>query len=292
MPTFGPLSLRNLRVALGPELRIAAPPVADFLTGGLLTFNGPAGPDVRISGVVKLLRGRVSLLTNVLKLDVSNINVAVFTPSLGLLPYLDVAFTTRVSDRVGGIDGDQVVSSNELQGNFSNLDRLNLIKVIVAYSGPSDRLSLATMSLRSQPPLPQERLVALLGGNSLASLATGNAGTAVATLLGGTLLSPVISGLSNLFDDRITASLYPAFLEPYAEDSRNQGRVPSQLVLGAEVGVDLTDRFNFSVLTAPNRSDIPPEAVLRYQATDKLGVQGALDQQGRWQGQLQLFFRF
>jgi translocation and assembly module TamB len=32
--------------------------------------------------------------------------------------------------------------------------------------------------------------------------------------------------------------------------------------------------------------------VLRYQATDKLGVQGALDQQGRWQGQLQLFFRF
>ena len=292
VPTFGPLSFRNLRVALGPQLRIAAPPVAEFLTGGLLTFNGPAGPDVRISGVVKLLKGRVSLLTNVLKLDASNVNVAVFTPSLGLLPYLDVAFTTRVSDRVGGIDGDQVVSSNELQGNFSNLDRLNLIKVIVAYSGPSDRLSLDTMTLRSQPPLPQERLVALLGGNSLASLATGNAGTAIATLLGGSLLSPLISGFSNLFDDRVTASLYPAFLEPYAEDSRNQGRVPSQLVLGAEVGVDLSDRFNFSVLTAPNRSDIPPEAVLRYQATDKLGVQGALDQQGRWQGQLQLFFRF
>ena len=59
---------------------------------------------MRISGVVKLIKGRVSLLTNVLKLDVTNINVAVFTPSLGLLPYLDVAFTTRVSDRVGGID--------------------------------------------------------------------------------------------------------------------------------------------------------------------------------------------
>ena len=105
----------------------------------------------------------------------------------------------------------------------------------------------------------------------------------------------MISGLSNLFDDRITASLYPAYLEPYVQDSgkdSNKGRIPSQLVLGAEVGVDLTDRFNFSVLAAPNRSDIPPEAVLRYQATEKLGVQGALDQQGRWQGQLQLFFRF
>ena len=295
VPTFGPLSFRNLRVALGPDLRISAPPVAEFFTGGLLTFDGPAGPDVRLSGVVKLLKGRVSLLTNVLKLDVSNINVAVFTPSLGLLPYLDVAFTTRVSDRVGGLDGDQVVGTEELQGNFSSLDRLNLIKVIVAYSGPSNRLSLDTLSLRSQPPLPQERLVALLAGNSLAGVAAANAGTAVATLLGGTLLSPVISGLSNLFDDRITASLYPAFLEPYVQDSgkgNSQGRVPSQLVLGAEVGVDLSDRFNFSVLAAPNRSDIPPEAVLRYQATDKVGVQGALDQLGRWQGQLQLFFRF
>jgi translocation and assembly module TamB len=295
VPRLGSLSFRNLRVALGPDLRITAPPIAQFLTGGLLTFNGSAGPDVRISGVVRLLKGRISLLTNVLKLDSSNANVAVFTPSLGLLPYLDVAFTTRISDRVGGFDGNDVVGNEELQGNFSNLDRLNLIKVIVAYSGPADRLSLDTLSLRSQPPLPQERLVALLAGNSLAGIAAGNAGTAVATLLGGTLLSPVLGGLGNLFDNRITASLYPAFLEPYVQDSGkdgNQGRVPSQLVLGAEVGVDLTDRFNFSVLAAPNRSDIPAEAVLRYQATDKLGIQGALDQQGRWQSQLQLFFRF
>ena len=295
VPSLGPLEFRNLRVGLGPKLRIASPPVADFQTSGLLTLNGPAGPDVRLSGVVKLLKGRVSLLTNVLKLDSSNANVAVFTPSLGLLPYLDVVFTTRVSDRVGGSDGDQLVSSQELQGNFSNLDRLNLIKVIISYAGPADRLSFETLSLRSQPPLPQERLVALLAGNSLAGVAAANAGTAVATLLGGTLLSPVIGGFSNLFDDRITASLYPAYLEPYVQDSgkdSNKGRIPSQLVLGAEVGVDLTDRFNFSVLAAPNRSDIPPEAVLRYQATEKLGVQGALDQQGRWQGQLQLFFRF
>ena len=70
---------------------------------------------------------------------------------------ISVEFTTRVSDRVGGIDGDQVVSSNELQGNFTSLDRLNLIKVIVSYSGPADRLSFDTLNLRSQPPLPQER---------------------------------------------------------------------------------------------------------------------------------------
>ena len=84
VPNFGPLEFRNLRLGLGPKLRIASPPVADFQTSGLLTLNGPAGPDVRLSGVVKLLKGRVSLLTNVLKLDSSNANVAIFTPSLGL----------------------------------------------------------------------------------------------------------------------------------------------------------------------------------------------------------------
>ena len=89
-------------------------------------------------------------------------------------------------------------------------------------------------------------------------------GTALATVLGGTLLSPVLGGFSDLFGERLTASLYPAYLDPYTEDrdrSRSSRPVPSQLVLAAEVGVDLTERLNLSVLTAPNRSDIP--AVLK-----------------------------
>jgi hypothetical protein len=47
-----------------------------------------------------------------------------------------------------------------------------------------------------------------------------------------------------------------------------------------------------SVLAAPNRSDIPPQITLRYQASDRLGVQGSFDSQGRWQTQLQLYYRF
>ena len=104
----------------------------------------------------------------------------------------------------------------------------------------------------------------------------GNPGTALATVLGGTLLSPVLGGFSDLFGERLTASLYPAYLDPYTEDrdrSRSRRPMPSQLVLAAEVGVDLTERLNLSVLTAPNRSDIPAEAVLRYQATDTLELQ-------------------
>jgi translocation and assembly module TamB len=31
---------------------------------------------------------------------------------------------------------------------------------------------------------------------------------------------------------------------------------------------------------------------LRYQASDRVGVQTSIDTQGRWQSQLQLLFRF
>ena len=294
LPSFGALRFRNLRLAFGPKLRIRSAPVADFGIGGLLTLNGAAGPEVQLSGVVRLLKGRINVLTNTLKLDSSNANVAVFTPSLGLIPYLDVVLVTRVSDQVVAGSSDQLVTANELQGSFSNLDRLNLVKVIITVRGSADRIA-ENYTLRSVPPLPREQLVSLLWGNSLAGFSGGNPGTALATVLGGTLLSPVLGGFSDLFGERLTASLYPAYLDPYTEDrdrSRSRQRVPSQLVLAAEVGVDLTERLNLSVLTAPNRSDIPAEVVLRYQATDTLELQGAFDQEGRWQTKAQLFFRF
>jgi len=69
-------------------------------------------------------------------------------------------------------------------------------------------------------------------------------------------------------------------------------RVPPQLVLGAEVGYDLSDRFNVSLLAAPNRSDVPPQFTFTYKASENVNLQGSVDTQGAWQSQLQLFFRF
>jgi translocation and assembly module TamB len=63
-------------------------------------------------------------------------------------------------------------------------------------------------------------------------------------------------------------------------------------VLGTEIGLDVTERFNASVLAAPNRSDIPPQLNLSYKASENLNVQAGFDTQGAWQSQLQLFFRF
>ena len=59
-----------------------------------------------------------------------------------------------------------------------------------------------------------------------------------------------------------------------------------------ELGVDLSERFNFSVIAAPNRNDIPPQGILTYQINPNLSVNGSVDNQGTWQSQFQVFFRF
>ena len=113
-------------------------------------------------------------------------------------------------------------------------------------------------------------------------------------MVGQSLLSPLVSTLSDALGQRVSFALYPTFVAPTVDQpSENRSRrVPSQLVLGSEIGLDLSERFNFSVLAAPNRSDVPPQMTLRYQASDKLGLQGSVDTQGRWQTQLQMFLRF
>lgn len=299
VPRVPLLRLDNLRLALGPDLEVVVPPVANFKTGGSLALNGPIDPSLSISGVVRLLGGRLSLFTTNFTLDPDAPNVAVFTPSLGLIPYVDIALRTRVSDtlRVGRSRGG--IDDTDLRGDYTPLDQLNLIKVVVTASGPADQIQ-ESLTIRSSPPLSQERLVALIGGSSLAGLSGGNATTALATVFGQSLLSPLIGTLSNAFGQRVSFSIFPTFFTPSANEvgsnasgsRRESRRAPAQLVLGSELGLDITERFNFSVLAAPNRTDIPPQLTLRYQASDTLGLQGSFDTEGRWQSQLQLFFRF
>ncbi len=302
VPRFSPLAFDDLRLRLGPNLKVGVPNVANFTTGGLLRLSGQLDPSLRATGVVRLLGGRLNLFTTTFSLDPDAPNVAVFTPALGLVPYLDIALRTRVSDSLSspalgtsglGSPNAQTLVSSEPQSGFSSLNQLNLVRITVSVSGPADRLA-ENLRLRSSPPLPEERLIALIGGNSLAGLTGGGAGTALATVLGQSLLSPVLGGLSEAFGQRLSFALYPTYVNPTLTDSGDlrSRQVPPQLVLGTEIGVDVTERFNASVLAAPNRSDIPPQLNLSYKASENLNVQAGFDTQGAWQSQLQLFFRF
>ena len=294
VPNLPFLRFNGLRVRLGPDLRVNVPNLLNFNTGGLLTLRGGLDPSLEVIGVVRLLKGRLSLFTTTFSLDPDAANVAVFTPSLGLIPYVDVALRTRVSDTLMASDSSSEVNLyNWNVAAADSIGQLQLVKVRVEAAGPADRLS-DNIRITSTPPLSQERLLALIGGNSLVGLASGNAGAALATVLGQSLLSPVVSGLSDAFGQRLTFAIYPTYFVPQVETAseRNSRQLPSELVLGTEIGLDITERFNFSVLAAPNRSDLPPQLTLSYQASQQVGVQASVDTQGLWQSQLQVLLRF
>ena len=140
--------------------------------------------------------------------------------------------------------------------------------------------------------MPEAQLLALIGGNSLAGLAGGGS-AALATVLGQTLLSPVLGNLTDVMGDRLQIALYPTYVNPEVKESeRTSGRVPPTFTLVTEFGVDVTDNFDFSVLVAPNNTDVPPQASVSYQVTPTTTVTGSMDTNGTWQSQLQLFFRF
>ena len=297
MPDLPAVQFRNLRLKLGPDLAVRMPPFVNFRGGGQLLLNGPLDESLQARGVIRLNRGRISLFSTTFRLDPSAPNVAVFTPSLGLVPYVDIAMKSRVSDSV---------QANAASGTTSNIfetngqgslglagGQLRLVKVTVQASGPANRL-MGNLELRSSPPMSQSQLLSLIGGNSLAGLAGGSAGAALATVLGQTLLSPVLGTLSDVMGERLHVALYPTYVTPSvkSEEERKSGRVPPTFTIVTEAGLDVSDRFDFSVLAAPDNGDVPPQASVTYQVNPNTTLSGSIDTDGTWQTQLRLFFRF
>ena len=88
MPTLPSISFENLRVALGPDTRVLMRAIS-FKGGGAVTLNGPLDPSLQARGVIRLNSGRIWIPPLApLRLDPQEENVAVFTPSLGLIPYV------------------------------------------------------------------------------------------------------------------------------------------------------------------------------------------------------------
>ena len=297
LPNLPFVGFDNFRVQFGPGLKVQVQPIANFTTAGLITVNGPLDSNIELRGVLQLLTGRVSMFTSTFNLDPKAPNVAVFTPSKGLIPYMDIAMKTRVSDSVnlgvGSNPSNTTVFDTNGTGTLGAGGQLRLVKVMLQAEGPANRLS-NSIRLRSSPPMSQTQLLGLIGGNSLAGLTGAGAGTALAAVLGQSLLSPVLGTFTDAFNQRLQFALYPTYVTPNVQDDgeRVSGRVPPQMAIVTDFGVNIADRFDLSILAAPNRNDIPPQGSLSYQIDQNLSVTGAVDSQGTWQSQLQLFFRF
>ena len=297
MPKLPAIRFENLRLALGPDLRVLMPPWISFKGEGAVTLNGPLDPSLEARGLIRLNSGRVSLFSTTFRLDPQAANVAVFTPSLGLVPYVDIAMKSRVSDNVSVGSANQTTTSNVFAANgsgsaYAEGGQLRLVKVTVQATGPANRL-VSSLDLRSSPPMSKQQLLGLIGGNSLSGMG-GSGGAALATVVGQSLLSPVLGTLTDAMGQRLQVAIFPTYVTPdvKSDKERTSGQVPPTFTLVTEFGVDLTDRFDLSVLAAPNTSDVPPQATVSYRLTPNMSVSGAVDANGTWQSQLQVFFRF
>ncbi len=295
---FESIIFDNLKIVLGPSLRLVSQPLASFETNGFLLLNGAFDDTLDVSGVVKLVSGYVNLFTTTFNLDQSEPNVAVFVPSMGLVPYVDVTLKSRVPDNVRDVSN---FSSNGM-ASFG-IGGSRFVNVEVTASGPADRIS-ENFQLRSTPSLGRSELLGLIGGNSLANLiSSGGNGDVLASFLNRSFASYLQGNINGFLSDRLQISLYPAYIS--GSDSDDEGsdnspsstdqedtNLPGQQAWVTEIGVDLNDKINFSVQAAPNRQDIPPKGNITFQMNPNIGLLGSFDKNGNWQSQLQLFFRY
>ena len=143
--------------------------------------------------------------------------------------------------------------------------------------------------------MSEQQLLGLIGGNSLASLGS-TGGAALATMLSQSLLSPVLGTLTDAMGQRLQVAIFPTYVNPEvkSEQERTSGNVSPTLTVVTEFGLALTDKLNLSVLMAPNTTDVevPPQGTVSYRLTPTTSVSTAMDANGTWQSQLQVFFRF
>ncbi|WP_413677554.1 translocation/assembly module TamB domain-containing protein [Prochlorococcus sp. MIT 0916] len=295
---FESIIFDNLKLVLGPSLRLVSQPLASFETNGFLLLNGSFDETLDVSGVVKLVSGYVNLFTTTFNLDQSEPNVAVFVPSMGLVPYVDVTLKSRVPDNVRDVSN---FSSNGM-ASFG-IGGSRFVNVEVTASGPADRIS-ENFQLRSTPSLGRSELLGLIGGNSLTNLiSSGGNSDVLASFLNRSFASYLQGNINGFLSDRLQISLYPAYIS--GSDSDDEGsdvsssstkqedtNLPGQQAWVAEIGVDLNDKVNFSVQAAPNRQDIPPKGNITFQMNPNIGLLGSFDKNGNWQSQLQIYFRY
>ncbi|XP_022936094.1 uncharacterized protein LOC111442799 [Cucurbita moschata] len=111
------VSLSDLKLVLGPELRILYPLILNFAVSGELELNGFAhAKSIKPKGTLTFDNGDVNLLATQVRLKREHLNVATFEPENGLDPMLDLALVgsewqIRIQSRASKWQDKLVVTS-------------------------------------------------------------------------------------------------------------------------------------------------------------------------------------
>ncbi|XP_054798744.1 protein TIC236, chloroplastic-like isoform X2 [Prosopis cineraria] len=241
------ICLRDLKLTLGPELKIIYPLILDFTVSGDLELNGLAHPKfIKPKGILVLENGEVGLGATQVRLKLDHINIAKFEPEFGLEPMLDLAL-------VGS--GWQF----RIHGRASNWQE-NLT-VTLAHPGEQDALSFIEAVRKLESHLP-ESIMGKDGRLEINKLAT-------ETLKN---LMPRIEGKGEYGQARwriVYAPQIPSLMsvDPTVDPLK---LLANTISFGTEVEVQLGKRLQATIVRQMKESQMAVQGTLSYQLTNRL----------------------
>lgn len=258
------IRLRDLEVALKNRLRMVSPGLVNFQVIGNLGINGTAS-NPEPSGVIDITGGTINLFSTDLRLDREYQNTATFIPSLGLDPFLDVRLKTSVLETTQFPTSASAYSSEVADAPaLGNLGSSRKIRIEARVNGPASGLQ-NDLKLTSVPVRTDSQIISLLGGSIVGTLRDDST-LALANIAGTTLFS-------NIEQDVLEKTGLSEFrIFPARISRRGSGR-SSDLGLGLEVGLDITNRLGVSVTQIFSANE-PTEFSLRYRLSDRVLLRG------------------
>jgi translocation and assembly module TamB len=255
------IGLNNFQVTLSDRLRLVDPGILNFYALGGLTINGTVNAP-EPEGVIDLTSGVINLFSTSLRLDRAYPQTATFVPALGFDPILDVRLIAPVLETYRNPGDNIALKSTEImdvpiQGSLGTTRKV-IVQAIA--QGPASQLN-ENLQLTSSPSRSKQQIVALLGGSVIDTISN-DPSLALASVASTTLFS-------NLQQDIINATGLSEFRIFPARTSTNDSKRASDLGVGVEVGVDITQNMGFSVMQLIGTDD-NPELSFRYRLSDRL----------------------
>lgn len=258
----GITKLNNLEIKLGKNVKIARPPVFNFLASGNLNVTGSLSDPIP-EGTIKLTKGGVNLFTTQFNLVRNYKHTATFRTSQPRDPDLDIKLFAKV------LDG---IQTSELSRQVSTgLSALESVRVEATVKGPASKLN-DNLELKSSPTRSQTEIVTLLGGGFVDTQGRGDSTLGLINIAGSAVFNNFQSAFNQIGDafGLSELRLFPTILS----DRPEAGKSNSSLELALEAGVDISSKFSLSSIKILTASD-PFQWGINYRINEEFRVRAS-----------------
>lgn len=273
---FAPPELDDLQVVLGDRLLITRAPILNFVASGNLVVNGPLTDfqALQPDGVIRLRSGQVNLFTTQFNLIRRRDNVAIFRPSDGVDPFLNVRLATSILEQTRSpIPPSPAFAQSEIiEASVNDFAGVETIRIEASVDGQASQI-FENLELSSSPSRTENEIIALIGGRFVDTQGRGDSNLAIASLAG----TALFTSIQNLLSNAVGISDFRIFPAVITDDAREEGssdaNSSSTLALAAELGVDLTRDLSISALQFLTVEE-PTQFSLRYRVNDQVQFRG------------------